>query len=143
MGKMIWHPTWWNQTYDSAWDRIKEAVRRDWEQTKHDFHLEGGHELNQGAMDTIKQAAGREGIPPDDRPNPPKVIGDWDDVELPIGYGYSARQRYGAEHPTWDASVESWLRSEWETGPNKDKSEREWDDVKSSVRHGYEYPRNL
>ena len=39
-------PTWWNRDYDSGWDRVKEAFRRDWDQTKHDF---GGDEpdLNQ------------------------------------------------------------------------------------------------
>jgi len=134
-----WRPLWWNEQNDSAWDRIKEAVRRDWEQTKHDLHLKGGHELNQSIQDTVKQAAGREAIPADDRPNPPKVIGTWDDAELPIGYGYGARQRYGTEHATWNDQLETTLRVEWESA--QAKSSRGWDDVKRLVRHGYEYER--
>ena len=31
------NPNWWSKEYDSAWDRVKAAFRRDWEQTKHDF----------------------------------------------------------------------------------------------------------
>src|SRR5581483_8090792 len=56
MGTMKWQPAWWNDGHASAWERVKEAMRRDWEQTKHDLHLKGGHELNQGVKDTVKQA---------------------------------------------------------------------------------------
>ena len=132
-----WHPSWWTETHGSSWDRMKEAFHRDWEQTKHDLHIKGGHELNQGVADTVKQAANKEAIPADDRPNPPKVIGSWDDVEMPVGYGYAARQRYGAEHPRWNESVENTLRSEWELG--RAKTTHAWNDVKGWVRHGYEY----
>jgi len=134
-----WQPAWWNESHGSAWDRIKEAVRRDWEQTKHDLHLKGGHELNQGVGDTVKQALGREAIPADDRPNPPKVIGDWDDVELPIGYGYGARQKYGAEHADWNDRLETMLRLEWES--SESANSRAWHEVKVWVRHGYDYDR--
>ena len=136
---MTWQPLWWNETHDGAWERIKEAMRRDWEQTKHDLHIKGGHELNQDVGNTVKQAAGREAIPADDRLNPPKVIGSWDDMELPAGYGYGARQKYGAEHPAWNDRLEGTLRSEWESG--KAKTARAWDDVKGWVKHGYEYDR--
>lgn len=88
--------------------------------------------------DTLKQAVGVDAIPGGDRANPAKVIGNWDDVELPIGYGFSARQRYGAEHPAWSPTVEKTLRSEWELG--KVELGRAWDDVKRWVRHGYDYP---
>jgi hypothetical protein len=132
-----WHPSWWTDGHASAWDRIKEAMRRDWEQTKHDLHLRGGHELNQDVNDTVKQAAGTETIPSNDRPNPPRVIGSWDDVELPLGYGYAARQKYGAQHPRWNDHLDRTLRSEWDQG--KDSTQRAWNDVKDWVRRGYEY----
>ena len=80
MGTMRWQPPWWNDEHASAWDRIKESVRRDWEQTMHDLSIHGGHELNQQIGDTLKQAAGKEAIPQDDRPNTPKVIGSWDEI---------------------------------------------------------------
>ena len=132
-----WHPSWWNDADGSTWDRAREAVRRDWEQTKHDLHLEGGHELNQSVGHTVRQAFGKDRIAPNARPNPAKVIGDWDDVDLPVGYGYGARRMYGVEHPTWDADVESTLRTEWES--NRAAKGGAWEDVKVHVRHGYEF----
>jgi hypothetical protein len=134
-----WRPAWWTEeTHGSAWERVKEALHRDWEQTKKDLHL-GGHELNHTAKDTVKQATGKQGIPVNDGPNPPKVIGDWDDVELPMGYGYNARQQYGSEHHDWDDKLEGKLRSEWESPENA--PQRGWDDVKQVVRHGYNHHR--
>ena len=44
MGTMIWQPAWWKEEHAGAWDRVKEAMRRDWEQTRHDLHVKGGHE---------------------------------------------------------------------------------------------------
>lgn len=131
-----WRPHWWrDDMHGSAWSRVKEALRRDWEQTKKDLHI-GGHELNQSVGDTVKQAAGTQPLPSSDRPNPPKVIGDWDDVELPIGYGYSARREYGRKHSSWDDDLEGRLRSEWEDPSNK--AGQSWDDVKPLVRRGWD-----
>jgi len=132
-----WQPKWWNEENISAWDRIKEALRRDWEQTKFDLGLPGGHELNQTLDDTIKQAARTEPIPSDDQPNPPKVVGRWDAAEYPIGYGYTARRAFGSEHPTWNEGVEQKLRAEWESGTGTPGPA--WDGVRGLVRYGYEY----
>ena len=137
MGTMKWQPAWWNESHASAWDRVKEAVRRDWEQTRHDLHIKGGHELNQQATDTVKQASGREAIPSNDRPNPPKVIGNWDDVELPVEYGYGARTKYGSAHTAWSRDLEDKLKKEWEAG--RANTGRDWDEVCEFVRTGYEY----
>jgi len=137
MQSMNQEPSWWTHDHVTAWDRIKEAVRRDWEQTKHDLHIKGGHELNQSAKDTVKQAAGKAEIPMNDRPNPPKVIGSWDDVEMPIGYGYGARRTYGADHPRWNDRLEAALRRDWESIDRA--KNRRWEDVRRWVRHGYEY----
>jgi hypothetical protein len=43
-------------------DRVKEAVRRDWQQTTHDLHI-GGHQLSPHVGNTIKHASGAEDIP--------------------------------------------------------------------------------
>ena len=128
-----WRPDWWKEEkIDSSWDRVKEAVMRDWEQTKHDFGA-GGHELRQNAGDTVKQAAGKEPIPADDGLNPPKVIDELSESELPIGYGYGARSHY-PQYTSWNNDVETKLRSEWEQG----KVSR-WDDVKDKIKYGFEY----
>ncbi len=62
-------PGWWTEAqHGSAWSRVKQAMKRDWEQTKHDLHL-GGRELDQDVDDTVKQAAGTDAIPPRSVPN--------------------------------------------------------------------------
>lgn len=133
-----WQPSWWDDSHGSAWERVKEAMKRDWEQTKKDLDLPHGHELNQGVMDTIKQAMGSEPIPQSDGPNPPKVVGTWDEAEVPMGYGYTARHKFGAEHPIWNEGIELRLRSEWESG-HHGATEPRWPEVKPLVRRGYEY----
>jgi hypothetical protein len=128
-----WQPSWWNDTHASTWDRFKEAITRDWQQTKHDLHLPGGHELNQNIGDTVAQSAGKEAIPPRDKANPPEVIGSLGDDEIPLRYGHAAREHY---HTAWSAEVESKLKDEWEQG--RDTTRRGWDDVRVVVRHGWD-----
>lgn len=132
MATMRWKPSWWkDETHASGWDRVREALRRDWQQTKHDLHV-GGHELNQTATDTVKQMSGKEALPPSDRPNRPKVIGSFDDAELPMEYGYGARRQYGGDR---FSAVEPQLRSEWEQSA---ATHGRWDEVRDYVRRGFE-----
>jgi hypothetical protein len=58
------NPNWWSDKHNSAWDRAREALHRDWEQTKSDFSSKGGVDLNQNVGDTVKQMAGAAGVPP-------------------------------------------------------------------------------
>jgi hypothetical protein len=118
-----------------AWDRVKEAFRRDWEQTWHDLSIHGGHELNQEVRDTVKQIAGKEPIPGGDRPNPPRVLGEWIDVELPMEYGFGARAHY-REYAAWTPELEKKLQSEWEQG--RSKTGHGWAEVREHVRRGFE-----
>ena len=50
-------------------DNAKEALKRDLEQTKADMPGVDGEDLDQDVGDTVKQAMGKEPIPPADRPN--------------------------------------------------------------------------
>ncbi len=129
-------PQWWTEPRATSWDRIREAMRRDWEQTKHDLSQKAGHELNQGVGDTVKQAIGKEEIPSNDGPNPPRIIGSWDDIEQPISFGYVAAQAYGAQYPKWDSEIEALLRRDWEASHARD--DQAWGDAKQWVRQGYE-----
>ncbi|PZR05997.1 MAG: hypothetical protein DI536_31530 [Archangium gephyra] len=123
-----WHATWYDASkHGSAWERVKEAMKRDWEQTKKDFKV-GGTELNQDVTDTVKQAVGKEPIPPRSEPN-------WETVSPAYEYGYTARQQFGSKYNDWNDSLENDLRSEWEQG-NKDMS---WAEYKAFVRRGYDY----
>ncbi|EYF06344.1 hypothetical protein [Chondromyces apiculatus] len=125
------NPAWWNDEKTTAWDRVKEALRRDWEQTKADFTKHQGQELNQDVGDTVKQAVGKEPIPPPGMPNV-----DWDHVEPGMRYGWGAASHYKDE-ADWDDRVEGKLKEEW----NDLKSGRTWDETKDAVRRGWDSAR--
>lgn len=127
-------PEWWNDTHSSGWERTKEALKRDWQQTKADVSDEG-QELNQDAGDTVKQAAGKQPLPPSGLPNPPDSRDSWDDLEPAVRYGYGARQYYGAQgRQDWDDDLEESLRRDW----GASGSNNSWDRVKAAVRHGWD-----
>ena len=56
------------KTTRTTGSQVKEALKRDWEQTKHDITRKGP-DLGQHVNDTVKQAAGAEPIPPRNVPN--------------------------------------------------------------------------
>ena len=122
------NPNWWNQEYDSGWDRVKEAFRRDWDQTKHDF---GGHEpdLKQDVNDTVGQAVGRKPIPPGKQPN-------FDEYEPAARFGYGARRQYGSRYSAWTNDLENQLRQDWESSAGANDG---WDRYRYAVRRGWEY----
>jgi len=145
MGTAIDHPKWWrDDQHGSAWERVKEAMRRDWEQTKNDVGARAP-DLDQNVGDTVKQAAGAQNIPPANQKNPPdmkrmdkKRFDKFDDVEEPMSYGYAARMQYESQYPAWDDRLENQLKTEWSAG----KHTGTWDDVRSFVRRGFEAPHN-
>jgi hypothetical protein len=143
MGTSSWQPKWWtHDKHGSGWENVKEAIRRDWEQTKNDFKA-GGRDLDQDVDDTVKQAMGEDVIPPRAQPNAPggttKTDGKlgWSEAEAPLRYGYGAKQQYGLEYSEWNDTIEGTLRNEWET--SQDANLRGWHDVKDAVRRGYEH----
>ncbi|HVH44275.1 MAG TPA: hypothetical protein VM925_18110 [Labilithrix sp.] len=150
MGTSTWQPKWWTKEHGSSWERVKEAMKRDWEQTKNDLHM-GGRDLDQDVDDTVKQATGKDVIPPRSQPNAPggtdakSVSGrgnlSWDDAEVPLAYGYGARQNYGSQHNEWDDRLEGTLKSEWESS-STGGMHRKWDEVKNLVRRGYDRARH-
>lgn len=149
MGIRTTNPTWWNDTHhETAWERVKEALKRDWTQTKRDFDMKGGRDLDQDVDDTVKQAVGADVVPPANIPNVPggtpqrtpdkakpahaeKHPRPWTDVEGPMRYGVGARAEY---KKPWN-EVEHVLRGEWEQLSVGEK----WEDVKHEVRRGYEH----
>ena len=144
MGTANWQPKWWTkEQHESNWDRVKDAMKRDWEQTKNDFHA-GGRDLDQDVGDTVKQAAGKQAIPSRNQPNASDASSksnlQWSDVEVPTRYGYGARQQYGAQHADWDDKLEARLKTEWEETASSGR--QRWEDVKSHVRRGYERARS-
>ena len=139
-------PAWWSNQHDSAWERTKEALRRDWEQTKNDI-TGGGHDLNQDASETFRQAQGKEPIPPRNVPNPPdagdlkahakkaekeakKEARRWERSEDAVQYGFGAGLDRNRD---WNVA-ETDLRNEWSTLDR----DRGWDDVRDDVRYGWD-----
>lgn len=122
-------PSWWTGDHSSAWERTKEALRRDWEQTKADVS-DGGKELNQNASDTVKQAAGKEAIPGGNLANPSR--GGWDDAEPGLRFGVGARAYH--RQGDWDDKLEGDLRKDWESK----HGEGTWERIKAAVRHGWD-----
>jgi hypothetical protein len=123
------NPKWWNQEHESAWDKVKAAFKRDWDQTKHDF---GGNEpdTDQDVDDTVKQAAGKQPIPPRGQPT-------YEEHEDAYRFGYGARSHYGKQHRDWNEQLESQLRQDWE----QTYADRGWNQYRNSVRVGWDRER--
>lgn len=123
-------PAWWTTNEASAWERVKEAMRRDWDQTRHDFGLKFGQDLNQDVTDTVRQAVGSAPIPDVHVANP---VTAWsDEAAVRYGYGAGLSPNYRSHH-AWNAELESTLKTDWEamhTG-------RAWDEVRLAVRYGW------
>jgi hypothetical protein len=118
-------PTWWNTSHDSAWERVKAAFKRDWDQTKHDF---GGSrpDTDQDVPNTIRQAAGKEAIPP-------RGVPTYEEDEDAYRFGYGAREHYGTRYPEWDERLEAELRRDW------DDADPDWERHRSAIRRGWDY----
>jgi hypothetical protein len=129
------NPSWWNDNHTGAWDRSKEAMKRDWEQTKNDVSKHSGKELKQNVADTVKQAAGAEAIPPNGMPNA-KGRGDFSSVEPAYRYGVGLSAQY-ANQKDWNPDFESKVAGEWSTLSDPTP----WSDAKGYVRRGFEKSR--
>ncbi len=131
-------PDWWTQRETGAWERVREALERDWEQTKADLSGKAaGHDLNQQVADTVKQAAGTEAIPPIDVSNCAPDAFDAEEafnhVEPAFRYGVGTGSR-SAEDQEWDAMLEQELSVEWVALAPM----RPWVESKKHVRRGWE-----
>jgi hypothetical protein len=123
------NPDWWTDENESAWERVKLAMKRDWDQTKHDL---GGDEpdTRQTAGHTTRQAGGTEAIPPRGEPA-------YEELEPAHRFGFGARAKYGDEYPEWDDELESQLRQEWEeVSPDRKQS---WKQDRAAIRYGWDY----
>jgi len=122
-------PQWWTDKHENAWDSVKLAMQRDWDQTKHDF---GGDEpdTDQNIDDTVKQAAGKEAITPRHSPT-------YEDIEPAYRLGYGARIQYGGEHPTWSDEVEAHLKREW--GIIAPARKQTWMQDRAAIRRGWDF----
>jgi hypothetical protein len=121
------NPKWWNKDNDSGWERVKAAFRRDWDQTKHDFGS-NQPDLNQDVDDTVKQAAGKQPIPPRGQPT-------FEESEDAYRFGYGARSHYGKTYASWDKKLETQLEQDWRDTYN----DRDWNQYRDRIRRGWDY----
>ena len=121
------NPTWWTKENDSAWDRVKEAFKRDWDQTKHDM---GGNEPDtaQNVNDTVKQASGNQ-------PIPPRGVPVYEKAEPAYRFGYGARSHYGKQYSKWDNKLEAELQRDWRSS----NPQGNWDEDVEYIREGWGY----
>jgi hypothetical protein len=123
-------PSFWTDEQQTGWDRVKDALRRDWLQTKADLGLAGGADLGQTAKQTMKQATGQLPVHSD------LDGGGWDVARQAIRLGYGAAT-YWHEEPEWTEYVEYQVQREWEsmnTGVH-------WQDARPLVQHGWDQGR--
>jgi hypothetical protein len=125
--RMLSNPKWWNKELDSAWEMVKAAFKRDWDQTKHDV---GGNEPNtrQHVGDTVKQAAGKEAIPP-------RGVPTYEQTEDAYRFGFGARSQYGKKYPAWNKPLETELEKDW----RETYDDRDWFRYRQSIRRGWDY----
>ncbi len=123
------NPEWWTDECETAWERVKLAMKRDWDQTQHDA---GGNQpdTHQKAGNTVRQASGREAIPP--RGQPP-----YEELEPAYRFGYAARLEYGDEYADWGDELEAQLKQDWERmAPARKQT---WMQDLAAIRHGWGY----
>jgi hypothetical protein len=118
------NPKWWNTEYESAWERVKAAFKRDWDQTKHDFG-ENEPDTDQDVDDTVKQAVGKQ-------PIPPRGQLTFEEKEDAYRFGYGARRHYGKN---WNDEVASQLENDWRAM----HGDRAWEKYRDAVRQGWDY----
>jgi hypothetical protein len=124
-------PTFWTEKQATAWDRIKEALRRDWMQTRYHLGIQGGAELRQTATDTLAQAAGISPLP-----NGAEVGLDWDLARHAIRLGHGSAT-FWVSDASWNDEVEARVRAEWSGLANGIA----WEQAMPLVRYGWDQGR--
>lgn len=97
---------YWKDDYQSGWERFKDAMKADWEQTKSDFGSETARDLDQDVDDTVRQMVGKQPIPDVDR-------------EEAYRYGYAAAVDYGTR--SWDEDLDAEIGSHYVGDYDRDR----------------------
>lgn len=108
-----------------AWKRVRQALQRDWAQTRRDL-IDTGANLRQSVVDTVKQARGRQEIPALNEANPTRH-------EPAVTYGFDARNRLGGNLATWNDETEAQLERDW----NASGDGRRFTNVREELKRGW------
>jgi len=101
---------------NSTWERVKAAMKNDWEQTKNDFGSNEARNLNQDVDDTMKQMFNA-----DDK---------FENRKQALRFGLAAQQKYRSKFPKWTTELDSQLSNDYQGN---------YADERAHVRYGYEY----
>lgn len=111
-------PAWYTDEHDSSWNNVKDAFRKDWEQTKHDFGSKTARDLDQDAGDTVREAT--TGASDD----------SFENREPAFRFGHAARGQYGTQHNAWNDDLDRNLRTDYGNDYDRDRD---------YIRRAYEY----
>lgn len=117
------YPVFWSDDHASAWARIRDAIAKDWLQTRFDLGLKGGVDLGQDVGDTIGEAISAA--------EPERRALSWEEAQPAVRLGHGASRHFAAR--SWDSPLQGLLRAEWErmdTGVS-------WGDARSFVHDGW------
>ncbi|MFI5298000.1 MAG: hypothetical protein ACHREM_07870 [Polyangiales bacterium] len=124
------NPAWWTERHQTAWERVKDAIKRDWRKMKGAVGHPIGHEPDGVGASTASRGA--NGVR-DLSVHLPSKSRSWKDAEPAVRFGGGARA-YFAEDTEWDTDLDRRLAVEWTRFyPN-----RPWYQERDDARHGWE-----
>jgi general stress protein 26 len=118
----------WSDHQLTLWERAKEALIRDWEQTKFDLGAPDALPLSQSLTDTLRQASGEQTLPPRNVPNRHGRIDA-------VRFGYLSASALFPDPVPWSLAIESELERRW----LREGADFDWDLALPHVRYGWEY----
>ena len=128
-------PGWWLSEHTTAWERTKDALRRDWLATMSDFDAAASRQLARN----IRGGPGLGGATVmalfEGPATPPPMV--FELAEPALRYGFAAASHYRA-HAVWNDALEAVLRNEWTQRPDA----RAWSVVVDDVRRGWDCARS-
>lgn len=141
--KLAGKPRWWTASHNSAWEHVRDAVKREWEAAER--HSDVDQEVDTASEHTLGDTRFDSGEPrnvevdraaeiPDDDFEP----ASFEHIEPALRYGAGARQQY-PEYTVWTEDLEARLRRDW--GEANDESA--WGRIKAYVRRGWESARRV
>jgi hypothetical protein len=120
------NPKWWSPDNDFAWDHVKLAMKRDWQ------NMKNGNQPDSSriADHTARQANGMEPILPLGKAS-------FEEFEPACRFGFGARLKYDDEYPEWDSNLEIQLAKDWRTlNPTRKQT---WEQDRSAIRYGWNF----
>lgn len=122
------NPIWWNQMHDRAWERVKDAFKRNWNQKNYEY---GVHPEVDQSRHTAKELTNRNVL------NILSRLAFYEEAEPAYCFGYGARLHYGVRFSEWNVELEFRLKADWEMADRRRRSR--WLQDRELVLRGWDY----